>query len=179
MLLGSPTVSKMYRSRQTTKAVNSAWKSTGTMIAPWMAPLIKRKTKGHLKKVFDQIRSSTTSTGRTFAASVGGKGDAGVCHAGQRCFAGSARGWTGRSSLIAFSYSRSSVGRINNACSSVEVSEGRKLSREAVHQNKRKGQVVSTKGLVRGMTIPQANHKRRSYTLTVIVGATNHSLGIV
>lgn len=49
ILLGSPTVSKTYWSRKTTKDVNSAWNTTDRMIAPWMAPLTNRKTSGHLR----------------------------------------------------------------------------------------------------------------------------------
>lgn len=48
IVVGNPTLSKTLVSRYTTRAVNSAWQTTGTMIAPWTAPLMNRKTRGHL-----------------------------------------------------------------------------------------------------------------------------------
>lgn len=48
MVDGNPALSMTYLSRHTTNAVNSAWQITGTMIAPCTAPLMKRKTSGHL-----------------------------------------------------------------------------------------------------------------------------------
>lgn len=45
---GTPTVSNTCLSSMTTMTVKMAWPSTGSRIAPWMAPLMNRRTSGHL-----------------------------------------------------------------------------------------------------------------------------------
>ena len=50
ILGGSPKCPLIYLSMKTIRAAKRPCKTTGTMIAPWIAPLIKRKASGHLVK---------------------------------------------------------------------------------------------------------------------------------
>ena len=50
MLDGIPRFLSRCRSRATTKAANKPCAVTGTMIAPCMAPLMKRRARGHLQR---------------------------------------------------------------------------------------------------------------------------------
>ena len=48
MLAGNPKFPSRFWSPNTITAANSACSSTGRTIAAWIAPLMKRKTSGHL-----------------------------------------------------------------------------------------------------------------------------------
>lgn len=52
---GTPTVSNTCLSSMTTMTVKMAWPSTGSRMAPWIAPLMNRRTSGHLHSIHSSM----------------------------------------------------------------------------------------------------------------------------
>lgn len=71
MLAGRPRLPSRFWSMKTTRAAKAACKPTGMIIAPWMAPLMKRSARGHLGFISAHIKVRIRNGGfPTSSASV-------------------------------------------------------------------------------------------------------------